>query len=217
VIAARSRWAVLAITALALGAVVGMTLAASADAKKGKKPKVARSFQQSVSPNAAIPQAPPSGPSTPVNSTITVGKKFKGRVVGDVNVTGIKTTGSGGDAAADLVMRLIAPNGQAVTLLGSGFLEGADIGPLTFDDDVFVEICYSNPPCAWAPQTLNAPYAGTASLLYNGAAGSGPLAQLNGSTMRGTWTFQVWDEDGPTTTSTLNSWGLQITARKPLS
>jgi subtilisin-like proprotein convertase family protein len=212
----RVRWELLGVLALVLCAAVAMTLAGSADAKKAKKPKTARFFQQSVAPNAAIPQDAGTGPSTPLNTTITVGKKFKDRVVGDVNVTGIQTTGSGGNAAGDLVMRLIAPNGQGVLLIGS-FLEGANIGPLTFDDDVFVEICYTSPPCDWAPQTLDPPYAGSASLLYNGAAGTGPLAQLNGTPMRGTWTLSVWDEAGPTTTSVLNGWGLQITARKPVT
>jgi subtilisin-like proprotein convertase family protein len=210
----RGRWALLGVLALALCAAVGMTLAGTADAKKAKKPKTF--FQQSVAPNAAIPQDAATGPSTPLNTTITVGKKFKDRVIGDVNVTGIQTTGSGGNAAGDLAMRIIAPSGQSVLLLGS-FLEGANIGPLTFDDDVFVEICYSSPPCQWAPQTLDPPYAGSASLLYNGAAGTGPLAQLNGGAMRGTWTFSIWDETGPATTSVLNAWGLQITARKPVT
>jgi hypothetical protein len=212
----RGRWALLAVLALALCAVVGMTLAGTADAKKAKKPKTATFFQQSVAPNAAIPQDAATGPSTPLNTTITIGKKFKDRVVGDVNVMGIQTTGSGGNAAGDLAMRIIAPSGQSVLLLGS-FLEGANIGPLTFDDDVFVEICYSSPPCQWAPQTLDPPYAGSASLLYNGAAGTGPLAQLNGTAMRGTWTFSIWDETGAATTSVLNAWGLQITARKPVT
>jgi hypothetical protein len=210
-------WALIGLLALALCTALGMTISASAQAKKGKKPKVARFFQQSISPNAAIPNAPAApGPSTPVRSTITVGKKFNGRVVGDVNVTGITTTGSADGAAGDLAFRITAPNGQGVTLLGS-FLEGASIGPLTFDDDTFTEICYSNPPCQWAPQMLNAPYAGTANLLFNGSAGTGPLAQLNGVAMRGAWTLVVWDEAGPALTSTLNSWGLQITAKKPVS
>jgi hypothetical protein len=137
-------------------------------------------------------------------------------VVGDVNVTGIQTTGSADGAANDLAFRLTAPNGQGVILLGSSFLDGASIGPLTFDDDTFTEICYSNPPCQWAPQTLNPPFAGTANLLFNGAAGTGPLAQLNGGPMQGAWTLSVWDEQSIGQTSTLNGWGLQITARSPV-
>jgi hypothetical protein len=210
------RWALIGVLALALCMALGVTISSSAQAKKGKKPKVARFFQQTTSPNAAIPEAPATGPSTPLLSTITVGKKFNGRVVGDVNVTGIKTTGSADPAAQDLAFRIIAPNGQAVTLLGS-FLDTQSAGPLTLDDDTFTEICYSNPPCQWAPQTLNAPFAGTANLLFNGSAGTGPLAALNGVAMRGTWTFVVWDENQNGLTSILNSWGLQITAKKPVT
>jgi len=210
----RSRWALIGILALALCTIVGMTLAGSADAKKKKKagPSV---FQQSVSPNAAIPDDATTGPSTPVNSNITVGKKFKGKVVGDVNVTGVQTTGSADGALNDLVFRLISPTGRSVVLLADSGT-GASMGPLTFDDDTFTEMCYS-PPCQWAPQTLNPPYVGTVNLEYNGAAGTGPLAQLNGLPMKGTWTLSVWDEGGPGTTSVLNAWGLRITAKKPVT
>jgi hypothetical protein len=31
--------------------------------------------------------------------------------------------------------------------------------------------------------------------------------------MRGVWTFAIWDDDDPTN-STLNGWGLKITAAK---
>jgi hypothetical protein len=211
------RWALIGVLALALCAALGMTMSSAAAAKKkGKKPKVARFFQQTTSPGAAIPDAPASGPSTPLRSTITVGKKFNGRVVGDVNVTGIQTTGSGDPAAGDLSFRIIAPNGQGVTLLVTS-LDTMSAGPLTLDDDTFTEICYSNPPCEWAPQTLNAPFAGTANLLFNGSAGTGPLAALNGVGMRGTWTFVVWDENANGLTSILNSWGLQVTAKKPVT
>jgi hypothetical protein len=201
------------ILVLALCALIGMSLAASADAKK--KHKAPSVFSASVSPNAAIPEASPPGPSTPLNTTITVGKKFKGKVVGDVNVTGIQTTGSADGAADDLGLRIIAPSGRGLILLGPTFITGASIGPLTFDDDVFTEICYT-PPCNYAPESLNPPYAGTANLLFNGAAGQGPLAALNGLPMKGTWTFSVWDAEAPGTTSVLNSWGLQITAKRPV-
>jgi subtilisin-like proprotein convertase family protein len=35
--------------------------------------------------------------------------------------------------------------------------------------------------------------------------------------MQGAWTFTVWDDADVGQTSTLNSWGLQITARKPVT
>jgi hypothetical protein len=211
----RQRLALIGILALALCTAFGATFAASAEAKKGKKKAAPTFFQQSVSPNAAIPDDVATGPSIPLNSTITVGKKFKGKVVGDVNVTGIKTTGSADLAADDLGFSITAPSGQRVILLGPTFISGASIGPLTFDDDTFTELCYS-PPCQYAPETLNPPYAGTANLLYNGSAGTGPLAQLNGSSMKGVWTFTAWDQEDVGRTSILNGWGLQITARKPV-
>jgi hypothetical protein len=201
------------ILALALLAALGLMGTASAVAKK--KPKAPSVFQASVAPNAAIPDDAASGPSTPVNSTITVGKKFKGKVVGDVNVTGIQTTGNVDGAADDLGLRVIAPNGRGLVLLGPTFITGASIGPLTFDDDVFTELCYS-PPCNYAPESLNPPYAGTANLLFNGAAGAGPLAALNGLPMKGTWTFSIWDAEDVGQTSVLNGWGLQITAKRPV-
>jgi hypothetical protein len=111
---------------------------------------------------------------------------------------------------------LIAPNGRSLVLLGPTFITGASIGPLTFDDDTFTEICYS-PPCDYAPETLNPPYAGTANLLFNGSAGAGPLAALNGLPMKGTWTLSVWDSQNVGATSVLNGWGLQITPRRPVT
>jgi hypothetical protein len=212
----RRSWTRLGLLVLALCTVFGMTLAASAEAKK-KKHKTPTFFQQSLSPNAAIPDDAASGASTPLTSTITIGKKFKGRVIGDVNVTGIQTTGSVDGALDDLSFRVTSPSGRSVLLLQSGFSEGASLGPLTFDDDTFTEMCYFVSGCQWAPQTLNPPFVGTANLMYNGAAGTGPLAQLNGLPMQGTWTFTVWDDDDVGQTSTLNSWGLQIMARKPVT
>jgi hypothetical protein len=202
-----------AILGLALCTAFALTLT-TAEAKK-KKAKTPTVIQQTVQVNGAVPNAPATGHSTPLNSTITVGKKFKGKVVGDLNVTGITTTGSGLGAADDLSFRLIAPNGRSVRLINS--IGDQSIGPLTLDDDTTVEICNdATPPCNYPPATLNRPFAGTANLQYLGTAGTGPLSKLNGLAMRGTWTFQVWDNDDPTT-STLNSWGLVITAARPVT
>jgi hypothetical protein len=202
-----------AILGLALCTAFALTLTTAEAKKKAKTPSV---FQQTVPVNGAVPNAPATGHSTPLNSTITVGKKFKGKVVGDLNVTGITTTGSGPDAADELSFRLIAPNGRSVRLINSG-LSGQSIGPLTLDDDTTVEICNdATPPCNYPPATLNRPFAGTANLQYLGTAGTGPLSKLNGLAMRGTWTLQVWDDEDPTT-STLNGWGLLITAARPVT
>ena len=212
----RSRVAVVGIVALALCTAFAMTFGGVADAKKKKK-KSPTTFQQVLQPNAAIPDDVASGHSTPLDTTLTVGKKFKGKVVGDVNVTSIQTTGSATGAASDLVMRIIAPNGRSVRLWSGGFGDQS-IGPLTFDDDTPVSICsQSTPPCTWAVDTLNEPFAGTSNLQFLGSGGTGPLAQLNGVAMRGTWTFQIWDAAEIGKTSVLNSWGLKITAARPVT
>jgi hypothetical protein len=196
---------------LALCLAIGL---AAGDAAAKKKKKTASVFAGSVSPNLAVPDVP-TGPPPVASSTLTVGKKFKGKVVGDVNVTGITTTGSGAGAADNLTFRLIAPNGRSVRLINS--IGDQSIGPLTLDDDTTVEICNTNtPPCDYPVATLNRPFAGTANLQYLGSAGTGPLSKLNGLAMRGTWTLQVWDNEG-VTTSTLNGWGLLITAPRPVT
>jgi hypothetical protein len=208
------RWALTA-GVIALAACTAITLAFTGPAAAKKKAKTPRFFQSLVQPNAAIPDDPASGHSTPVDSAITVPKKFKGRVVADVNVTSIQTTGSGAGAAPDLVMRIIAPNGRSVRLWSGGFGDQS-IGPLTLDDDTPVSICNAtNPPCGYAPDTLNRPFAGTSNLQFLGTGGTGPLSHLDGVSMRGTWIFEIWDEQAGDT-STLNSWGLQVTAASPV-
>ena len=212
---ALSRWALIA-GIMALAVCTAIALAFSGPAVAKKKAKTPRFFQSVVQPNAAIPDDAASGHSTPVDSTITVPKKFKGRVVADVNITGIQTTGSGAGAAADLVMRIIAPNGRSVRLWSGGFGDQS-IGPLTLDDDTPVSICNAtNPPCDYGPDTLNRPFAGTSNLQFLGGGGTGPLSHLDGVAMRGTWTFEIWDEQAGET-RTLNIWGLQVTAAKPVT
>jgi hypothetical protein len=208
-----SRWSLIA-GVIALGVCTALALAFSGTAVAKKKAKTPRFFQSVVQANAPIPDDVASGHSTPVDSVITVPKKFKGRVVADVNVTGITTTGSGPGAARDLTMRIIAPSGRSVRLWNGGFGDQS-IGPLTFDDDSPVSLCPS-PPCSWATDTLDPPFAGTSNLQFLGSAGTGPLSQLNGVAMRGAWTFEIWDDQGSGDTSTLNSWGLQVTAAKPV-
>jgi subtilisin-like proprotein convertase family protein len=222
--ARRQRLALIGMLALALCAVLGMTLGGSAEAKKKSKKSKTVVFQQSLSPNAAIPESPVTGPSTPLKSSITVsGKKFNKKVVGDLNVTGIKTTGSG-TAAQDLRMKLIAPNGRTIYLIGRTL--GRDsFGPLTIDADSRVAICdsdtiancggggtFSGDPSA----TLLRPFAGTANSQGLGGQNSGGVRAMNGVPMKGTWTFEVFDNTNGQT-SVLNSWGLQITSAKPVT
>jgi subtilisin-like proprotein convertase family protein len=183
--------------------------AGSAEAKKG-----ASKFEGSVTPNIPIPDAVAVGPATPVISQIKVPKKFKGKVVGDVNVTGLQTTGSGANAAQGLTFKLTAPNGRTMQLTDN--LAGVSIGPLTIDDDTRTAVCTSPTlNCSDPDQTLARPYAGTASMLGFANGGLGPLSSFNGSPMRGTWTLSVYDRFNPGQTSVLNAWGLKLKAAKP--
>lgn len=214
----RSRLAIVGVLTLALTATAGLTVGDAA-AKKKKK-KAATTFVATDAANVAIPDDDPTGASVPVTRTLTVGKKFKGRVVGDVNVTGLQTTGNLPDAADDLHARLTAPNGRTVVL----FAEVGDqsLGPWTMDDDTKVSICdLATPPCENPLATLNRPFAGTANLLHNNDdvstdAPAGPLSQFDGVGMRGAWTLTIWDEVTAGETSTLNQWGLQITRAFPV-
>jgi subtilisin-like proprotein convertase family protein len=202
---------------LLLALCVGVGLAAGdAAAKKKKKPK-ASVFAASVAPNAAIPDEPPTGPDIPVVSTLTVGKKFKGKTIGDVNVTGIQTTGSDADSAGDLNFNLTAPNGATVLLDDRG-LGGQSIGPLTLDDDTRTSICdaTTTASCPDPDSTLTRPFAGTANMWDLFSGDLSPLSILNGGPMKGTWTFRIWDNNQNTETSTLNTWGLQVTAARPV-
>jgi hypothetical protein len=200
---------------LVLAAAVGISAGAevSEGAKKKKsKPKV---FSQQLAANAAIPDAAPPAASVPVRSTITVGKKFKGLKVADVNVTGIQTTGNAATAANDLIARLTAPNGRTLILFRNK--GSVSLGPWTLDDDTSVSICDSAPPppqmCIDPQQQLHRPFAGTSNLVNNDTPSWIPLASFNGLSMRGTWTFTIVDVS-PADTSVLNSWGLRITPQK---
>jgi hypothetical protein len=201
---------------LALCLAVGLTAGdAAAKKKKHKAPKV---FAASVAPNAAIPDSTPNNVlETPVVSTITVGKKFKGKTVGDVNVTGIQTTGSVDGAADDLNLSLSAPNGKTVVLDATS-LGGQSIGPLTLDDDVTTSVCDDTiASCADPDATLLRPFAGTANLLGLRGGDTGPLSNFNGVPMKGTWTFRAWDSRNVGQTSTLNAWGVRITVERPVT
>jgi hypothetical protein len=65
-------------------------------------------------------------------STIQVGgKRFKGSVIRDVNVT-LQTTGLSAQSAGQIDVRLTAPNGMTTWLLGNNLAEQS-IGPLTLE------------------------------------------------------------------------------------
>jgi hypothetical protein len=204
---------------LALAIVVAVGISVNADAKK-KKSK-ANVFSATKTVNAPIPDAVAGTASTPLTSTITVPKKFKGKVVGDVDVTGIQTTGDTETAAGNLGAKLIAPNGRTLPLFRA--VGGQSLGPWTLDDDTKTSIC-SAPPgivCSNPNQSLYQPFAGTSNLAYNDGPAFVPLAAFNGVPMKGTWTFKIIDgvpaggmDSG---TSVFNRWGLKITAAKPVT
>jgi subtilisin-like proprotein convertase family protein len=173
-------------------------------------------FTGTTAPNAGVPDVPAAGLPVPLESTLTVPKKYKGRVVGDLNVTGIQTTGSVTDAANDLQALVRAPNGRVVYLFGE--IGDQNIGPLTLDDDTSTTICDNvTPTCEDPNATLLQPFAGTANLLALGGVGVGPLSSFDGVKMRGTWTFAVWDDENMGETSVLNQWGLRIKPAKPVT
>src|SRR5688500_10384254 len=148
---AHGRLAIAGALVLALSLTAVIAVSAEAKKKGGKN----KAFEESVTVNAGIPDVPAAGPSTAVKSTIKVGKKFKRKVVGDVNVTGIQTTGSADGALSDLNFKLTAPSGRSVYLItnfsgGSNVLSGQNLGPLTLDDDTSVSVCNAVPPATCA-------------------------------------------------------------------
>ena len=173
-------------------------------------------FSQTKPVNALVPDDVAAGPSTPLSSTITVPKKFKGLRVGDLDITGFTATGNGGtDPANDLRWKLTAPN-EGTLSMGENGLGTTSIGPLTMDDDSKVSLCDRAHPCPDPLQTLGRPFAGTGNTQQFGTGGTGNLDSFNRVPMAGLWTLLVWDEVTAGESNTFNSWGLKITAEKPV-
>lgn len=196
-----------------------MLLAPGAAAKKksgGTKP-----FSKSILVGQAVPDATGATVrSVPLRSTITVPKKYKGKYVGDVNVTGLQTTGSGAGAANDLIGYLISPGKRTFQLF---YQVGNDsLGPWTIDDDTPVSICPSLTPCTNPLQSLGFPFAGTSNANFNWIGTfpvNGQLAMFDGVPMNGAWTLLLTDATtgAGNGTSTLDGWGLKITPAKRVS
>jgi hypothetical protein len=191
----------------ALGALV-VAPAAGAKPKQAKGPLVVTKPVETLVPEAS---SSPDGPYGLLRSTIDVGKRFKGRVIRDVNVT-VKTTGAtGNNPSNDLTAYLTAPNGATTALFSS--LGGLDpgtavsIGPLTLDDDTpthLVSVYNQGDPLSLKP-----PFTGTAMPIQT-------LASLDSGPVRGTWTLSVVDSfSGGAETSILNFWGLNVATGRP--
>jgi subtilisin-like proprotein convertase family protein len=201
---ANNRRLTLASLALAL-----ILLVAAAPATAAKKKKGPGTFTATKAVNLPVPDAGPgpTGANGLLTSTITAGKPFKGRQIRDVDVT-VQTTGIGMDSVSDLDVRLTAPNGATVFLVGLLF-PGNALGPLTLDDDTNVTLGSMFGPFQLRdPRDLYAPWAGTAQ------PQGYQLAYMDGGPVRGNWMLSVSDLNN-TDTNTLVSWGLKVVAGRP--
>jgi len=200
----RSRLAIVGVLTLALTATVGLT-AGDAAAKKKKKKSATVASVSNTTPRA-IPDRPPGANTVEgrLDTVLTVGKKFKGKTVGTLEVT-FQTTGDSTDSASDIEIDITAPNGYR--LPGDWWdnsIGGQSIGPLTVTPNSPVRTCNSaTPPCGDPFETLNRPFAGT--------VGDNTFQWFRGLPMRGNWTVTARD-DSSAETSVLNSVALKITA-----
>jgi hypothetical protein len=198
----RSRLAFIGVLALAVSVVAGLASGSVAEAKKKGKGKAV----VSKTVNAAVPDKAPgaSGVFGQLDVPLKVGKKFKGKVVApDGPSVTFQTTGDSANAANDLSIWLIAPNGR-MSQLGSdtGGLGGQSIGPLTLTSDSARGVCNSaTPPCTNPLATLNRPFAGTALDSY--------LVIYNGAPVTGTWHL-IFQDTTNTKTSIVNLAKLSI-------
>ena len=216
----------------ALAAVLCLALlipGSPAEAKKKKKERSGGRVQITKTAAQPIPDANPpfgAGAYGSIDSTIVVGKQGAGRVIRDVNVT-VQTQGTsnhtsppappslnGPTEAVDLAAILRAPNGAHLTVFAqlipglgspSTFAAFPSIGPLTLDDEARRSLGMFNPH---DPFELYAPYAGAARPPFKA------LALMDNGPVRGTWTLTVLDELN-SGTSTLVSWGIDVSAGKP--
>jgi subtilisin-like proprotein convertase family protein len=208
----RSRVALVGALALALSVTLALTAAGVASAKKKKAGGTVDITKQ-------VNQAVPDGTATTdgvLASTIQVGgKKFKGTVIRDVNVT-LQTTGSNATAAQDLDARLTAPNG-ATTELIEGDLFGQSVGPLTFDDESPNSLVNNQSgPSSREPTMLGVPYVGSAQPDCFAISGTCTLWPMDNGPASGTWTLRVYDTSATAgRTSVLNLWRLTVVAGKP--
>lgn len=210
----RSRLALMGVLALVLSLTAGLTAGAQAAKKKKKSPSVSV-FDKSTA--AAIPDRPPGATAFVgvLDSTITVGKKLKGREVADVDV-GLSATGPA-NQLADLEFYLISPSGTTVFLTGdNGGLLGAtsygtgncNTGATTFSDETQNFVSNGTPPATF-PGTVFSPWAATVQ------PDGFPLSIIDGGPARGTWTLRAVDDQNGNA-FTLNCWKLAIKSRAAL-
>jgi hypothetical protein len=240
----RRRFVSIAALVLACATALSLVAGVGGAAAKGKKKRSGKPAVVS-GPAGAIPNGPadwgfaaPLTNPVPFLGTVTVGKKFKGKTVADVDVTlslaGTPVSGAQCGAICEVTALLTAPNGANTTLAlagganfsgGTGGLTGNLVSNLTLSDQTPTRTCGGPngpappPPCGDPDATLVAPYTGT-------AQPTGQLNVLNGSSVKGTWTLTVWDLCGRAAgcgffgpdqgTSSVTAWSLTIIPAKPL-
>ena len=210
----KSRFALVGALALALSVTLALTAAGVASAAKKKK-KAGGTADITKQVNQAVPDGTATTDGVLISTIQVGGKKFKGTVIRDVNVT-LQTTGSNATAAQDLDARLSAPNGATTELIEND-LFGQSAGPLTFDDESpngLVNNSGSTTPRE--PTQLGPPYVGSAQPDCFAISGTCTLWPMDNGPASGTWTLRVYDT-GATAgrTSVLNLWRLTVVAGKP--
>jgi subtilisin-like proprotein convertase family protein len=228
----RSRFAVLGVVALALSVTAGLTVSDAVAQKKKKGGGGSKTFTKGggAIPDATFPASPTGNGGEfhqgVLASKITVGRKFAGAKIKDLNVQVAATH----QRLSDLSIQLVGANGNVVTLFngnenntpgttGPPFFSGGVLGPTTFDDQAALFIddtnsCPTGPDvafdCDGSPDGGNveafAPYAGS----YKPADGT--LASL-GSKLQGNWVLLVVDGNAatsgdPAATGSLGNWKL---------
>jgi hypothetical protein len=200
----RSRFALIGMLVLALSVTVGLVSGSVADAKKKKK-KNANVVTVSNNTPRAVPDRP-AGPNTQfgrLDTNLTVGKKFKGRSVGSLELT-FQTTGDSPNSANDLEFDIIAPNGYRLPWNWTdNSFSGQNIGPLTITPNSPFRTCTDPNPCSNPFSTLHEPYAGT--------VGDNTFQWFRGLPMKGTWQVVFFD-DASGKNYVVNSVRLKITA-----
>jgi hypothetical protein len=200
-----SRVGLVFVLALASALILGLMAGGVAQAKKKKKHKAPRA-DVTVTVNQPVPASTPGPPGQNgrLTSSTTLGGKFKKLRIADVNAD---ITASGGDVGG-LAVRLSAPNGDTVCLLGCAYgLFGKTIGPLVLDDETPVILSGGDPAFFQDPDQLFTPYVGT-------AEPEGYLSQLDNGPPRGTWVLRAANAD-PVNPVTISQWSIHVTTRRP--
>ena len=204
----RSRLTLMGVVALALCVTVGFASGTVASAAKKQKKKAGATVAKvSNTTPRAIPDRPAgvSSVSGRLDTTLKVGKKFKGKTVGTLELT-FQTTGDAATSSNDLEVDITAPNGYRLpgNWWDNSIGNSQSVGPLTITPNSPVRTCTATtPPCSNPFSTLNRPFVGT--------VGDNTFMWLRGLPMKGKWIVTVLDRSN-TNTSILNSVALKITA-----